>query len=262
MPSPKRTFQANANIWLTLPEKLAWTRMKSLIKNIPFLSDTMYKALFWLRENTLIQEGKGNLIQNRGARIEHCHINIQGNHNQLFFSPGCSIRNCQIEVIGDYHQLWIDSGVILTQSILWFEDHHCQIKIGLNSTMQRNGHIAVTEPFRKIEIGTDCMFSFDVDIRNGDSHSIIDIETGKRINWAKDIIIGNHVWLGAKTEILGGAEIGDNSIIGIGSLVNGKIPADCIAVGSPARVAKSGFTWQSTRILEGDPFSDRNEGSV
>lgn len=236
--------------------------MKSFIKKIPLLSDFLYQAMFWLRENTIIQEGKGNFIQSRGARIENCQINIKGNYNQLFFSPGCSIRNCQIDITGDYHQLWINTGVILTQSILWFEDHHCQINIGANSTMQRNGHIAVTEPYRKIEIGTDCMFSFDVDIRNGDSHSIVETETGRRINWAKDIIIGNHVWLGAKTEILGGAEIGENSIIGIGSLVNGKIPSHSIAVGSPARVAKSGFTWQSDRILKGDPYSMKNEGSV
>jgi acetyltransferase-like isoleucine patch superfamily enzyme len=50
----------------------------------------------------------------------------------------------------------------------------------------------------------------------GDSHSILNLETGKRVNWAKDIQIGRHVWLGAKTKILGGAEIGENAIIGIG----------------------------------------------
>lgn len=177
-----------------------------------------------------------------------------GNGNQLRFAPGSSIRDCQIEVLGDHHVLEIASGVILTQSILWFEDHHCRISIGEQTTMQRNGHIAVTEPHRSIDIGPRCMFSFDVDIRNGDSHSILELETGKRINWAKDIRIGAHVWLGAKTEILGGADIGENTIVGIGSLVNGPLPANCIAVGTPARVAKSGYTWNGERILDGDPF--------
>lgn len=230
--------------------------MKSQIKRIPFLSDIIYRFLFWLRENDLNINGKQNQIKTQGAQVENCQINIEGNGNELYFAPGSSVKNCHIEVIGDNHRLWIGSGVILTQSILWFEDHDCRITIGENSTMQRNGHIAVTEPHRKIEIGANCMFSFDVDIRNGDSHSIINQETGMRINWAKNIRIADHVWLGAKTEILGGADIGENSIIGIGSLVNGKIASNSIAVGSPARVAKSGFTWNSQRTLDGDPFQD------
>ncbi|MBP2659028.1 MAG: hypothetical protein H6Q69_2060 [Firmicutes bacterium] len=41
------------------------------------------------------------------------------------------------------------------------------------------------------------MFSHDVHIRNGDSHSIIDLQTKKRINFSKDIIIGDHVWIAA-----------------------------------------------------------------
>lgn len=186
--------------------------------------------------------------------MENCSIAINGSGNALFFAPGSSIRDCQIEIQGDFHQLWVGPGVILTQSILWFEDHHCRISIGEKTTMQRHGHIAVTEPYRKIEIGPECMFSFEVDIRNGDSHSIINLETGKRVNWAKDIQIGRHVWLGAKTEILGGAEIGENSIIGIGSMVNGKIDSNSIAVGTPAKVVKTGFSWQGERILEGDPY--------
>jgi acetyltransferase-like isoleucine patch superfamily enzyme len=52
---------------------------------------------------------------------------------------------------------------------------------------------------------------------------------------------------------MGGADIGENSIIGLRALVNGKIPANVIAVGSPARVAKTGFSWDSVRWKDGDP---------
>ena len=188
-----------------------------------------------------------------GAQIERCKIRMNGSGNRLYFAPGASVKDCLIEIQGDNHELWIESYVVLTQSTLWFEDHHCKISIGENSTMQRYGHIAVTEPFRKIEIGKNCMFSFNVDIRNGDSHTLFEIENQKRINWAKDIKIGNHVWLGAHCQILGGADVGDNTTIGIRSLVNGKIAANSIAVGSPARVAKSGFNWDSVRWKENDP---------
>lgn len=50
--------------------------------------------------------------------------------------------------------------------------------------------------------------------------------------------IGSNVWLGANVTICPGAVIGDNSIIGAGSVVVGDIPANSIAVGNPCRVIK------------------------
>jgi len=43
-------------------------------------------------------------------------------------------------------------------------------------------HIAVTEN-SKVLIGEDCMLANDIDIRTGDSHSVIDMETGERLNF-------------------------------------------------------------------------------
>jgi maltose O-acetyltransferase len=52
------------------------------------------------------------------------------------------------------------------------------------------------------------------------------------------VTIGNNVWLGGSVTILPGAVIGDNCIIGAGSVVSGEIPTDSIAVGNPCRVVK------------------------
>jgi len=227
--------------------------LKTLIKRIPLLRKLIYQSLLWFRENTVGINGAGNKIIADGAQLERCRININGSGNSLHFAPGCSVKDCQIEIIGDNHILVVKENVVLTQSILWFEDHNCTISIGAGTTMQRNGHIAVTEPFRKIMIGNDCMFSFSVDIRNGDSHTIYNKADNTRVNWAKDIQIGNHVWLGAYSQVIGGADIGQDSIIGIRSLVNKKIPNSSIAVGIPARAVKSGFSWDSVRWKNGDP---------
>ncbi len=229
--------------------------LKDLLKSLPFLRKAIYRFLLWFRENELVVHGSKNQIQTEGAQLERCRIRIQGSGNQLHFAPGSSVKDCQIEVIGNNHTLRIEEDVVLTQSIVWFEDHDCVISIGKGTTMQRNGHIAVTEPHRKIAIGENCMFSFQVDIRNGDSHTIYNAENGKRVNWAKNVRIGRHVWLGAHTQIIGGADIGENSIIGIRSLVNTKIGGDSIAVGIPARVVKTGFSWDSKRWTDGDPVS-------
>lgn len=52
----------------------------------------------------------------------------------------------------------------------------------------------------------------------------------------KRIKIGNNIWFGESCTILKGVTIGDNCIIGIGSIVTKDIPANSVAVGSPAKV--------------------------
>lgn len=54
----------------------------------------------------------------------------------------------------------------------------------------------------------------------------------------KEIHIGKNVWIGARANILPGVTIGDNAVIGTGSVVTKDIPAHAVAVGNPARVIK------------------------
>lgn len=60
----------------------------------------------------------------------------------------------------------------------------------------------------------------------------------KGLEYAHPIRIGNNVWIGAQSCVLPGVTIGDNSIIGAGSIVTKDIPANVIAVGNPCRVIK------------------------
>lgn len=50
--------------------------------------------------------------------------------------------------------------------------------------------------------------------------------------------IGNNVWLGYGVLVLPGVTIGENSIVGAGSVVTKDIPPNSIAAGNPARVLK------------------------
>jgi acetyltransferase-like isoleucine patch superfamily enzyme len=54
----------------------------------------------------------------------------------------------------------------------------------------------------------------------------------------RQVIIGENVWLGSNVDVLLGVKIGDNSVIGAGSIVVDDIPAYCVAVGNPAKVIK------------------------
>ncbi|MDO4248572.1 MAG: sugar O-acetyltransferase [Neisseria sp.] len=56
---------------------------------------------------------------------------------------------------------------------------------------------------------------------------------------AKPITIGNNVWIGAHSIILGGVSIGDDCVIAAGSLVTKDIAAGSLAMGSPCKVVRS-----------------------
>lgn len=58
------------------------------------------------------------------------------------------------------------------------------------------------------------------------------------LEYGKPIKIGNNVWIGGNIIVLPGVTIGDNSVIGAGSVVNKDIPANVVAVGNPCKVIK------------------------
>jgi len=59
------------------------------------------------------------------------------------------------------------------------------------------------------------------------------------LEYAKPITVGNNVWFGGNVIVLPGVTIGDNTIIGAGSVVTKDIPSNVIAVGNPCKVIKS-----------------------
>ena len=54
----------------------------------------------------------------------------------------------------------------------------------------------------------------------------------------KKILIKKNAWIGAQVSILPGVTIGENAIVGTGSIVTKDIPDNAVAVGNPARVIK------------------------
>ena len=131
----------------------------------------------------------------------------------------------------------------------WIEGNNSSLKIGAHTSMTQIVHINVQEDNMSIELGKDCMLSNNIIIRSSDSHPIYVIESGKRINSAKPVQIGNHVWIAPKTTIAKGSVIGDGSIIGSNTLVTKEIPANSLAVGMPARVVKTNVKWTRERIV-------------
>ncbi len=192
--------------------------------------------------------GRNNLIRTWGALLNKVDFDVQGSNNIIVIKSGCVINGTRFMLRGSGHRVIIGSNCCFVRGgSIWFEDSDCQLLINDNTTMEE-AHIALTEPGSRVEVGKDCMIAYDVDIRCGDSHSIIDLSTGQRINYAKDVKIGDHVWLAAHVQVLKGVTIGSNSIIAIRSVVTKDVSPDSIAAGIPAEVIKTNVTWDRQRI--------------
>lgn len=137
------------------------------------------------------------------------------------------LSNSSLTVNGNFHFL---SGVhlIIRENAKMsigsgYINRHCKIKC-----------------FHNISIGHNVAISENVSIWDSDVHEVI--RNGSEI--MKPIKIGNHVWIGTNAIILKGVNIGDNSIIAAGSVVNRDIPKNCLAAGNPARVIKENIIWK------------------
>lgn len=88
---------------------------------------------------------------------------------------------------------------------------------------------------QQIKIGRHCLLGHHLFIVDKNEHRVTRHEVAPA---AAPVVIEDRVWIGAHTIILPGVCIGRNSAIGAGSVVTRDIPANCLAVGNPARVLR------------------------
>lgn len=179
------------------------------------------KVKLWLRNKVRCQEGNNIIILGR-TRIRACNISLKGHGCSLTLNSGVNLRGVKIEIDGK----------------------DCHVFIGANSVFGENTYLSCRERNVNLAIGNDCMFSRNRKIMTSDGHDII--KDGVRINHAKSITIGDRVWLADGVVVLKGGDIGNDSVIGINSIVTNKINENTVAVGCPAREVSRDVSWNTT----------------
>lgn len=89
---------------------------------------------------------------------------------------------------------------------------------------------------RLVQIGDGCQIGSYACLMDNDYHSV---EDRNKPGESRPIVLGRNVWLGVRVIVLKGVTIGENAVIGAGSVVTKDIPADCVAAGVPARVIRT-----------------------
>lgn len=185
--------------------------------------------------------------------IDGVRINMGGRGNVVTILSRRMLINVEIDIDGDDNEVTIGTNAHYIKDLFVFMGNRYNnrsLHIGDNATIY-GARIFVEEDGRSVKIGNDALISDEVLIENSDGHVILDHD-GKVINQSKrDLVIGDHVWIGRRASVMKNVSIGSNSIVGAASVVTGKeFPENSIICGNPARVIKKVDGWSREMFNE------------
>ncbi len=211
--------------------------------------EKIFSCIYRLIGRNKFHVTKGNKLIVGNAFMKKCSINIQGHNNIVMIESGLTrLSNSHLSILGNNCQIIIGKGSNIKHCYFNIEDDNGQIILKNHVTIHGLTELNVIEG-TNIIIGNDCLFSANISFRTGDSHSILDNISGRRINPSANITIGNHVWIGQGVRVLKGVSIGDNSVVAMGSLITkNDFPSNSVIGGIGGKVLKTNIDWTSKRI--------------
>lgn len=204
---------------------------------------------FVYRLRTIIERHSYNFGHNtitiKSVRVKTL-VQVRGDGNTVDAFPQSVLKRAKIFIQGNNNKVIIKESAYLEGTVVHIEDNNCLIEIG-EHTFVGPSHLACTENDSCIIIGKNCMFSSNIYVRTGDSHSIID-NNGNRINPAASVIVGDHCWIGEGAKIMKGVHLQNDTIVASGAIVTRSFSSNCILAGNPAKVIRENVNWDKHRF--------------
>lgn len=168
---------------------------------------------------TFYHNNKYNRIAS-GTRVFYKSSIINAVRNGVIIGENCTIGRTRY----GYH-----AGMPFYTTLL-NDGEKSYIKIGRNCRI--NGAYIHARDF--IEIGNNCVIATGVNIIDSNAHIVNSSDRTKGQDIPEGILIHNNVWIGLNVTILKGTVIGNNCVIGAGSVVKGCFEDNSIIQGNPA----------------------------
>ena len=172
--------------------------------------------------------------------------NIEVGKN-AFINYNCTIIDVGKVVIGENCQIAPNVSIYTAGHPVHPATRNTAYEYGIDITIGNNvwiGGNTVIMP--GVHIGDNCQIAPNVSIYTA-GHPVHPATRNTAYEYGIDITIGNNVWIGGNTVIMPGVRIGDNVVIGAGSIVTKDIPAWTVAAGNPCRVIR--------KITEADRYT-------
>jgi acetyltransferase-like isoleucine patch superfamily enzyme len=212
-----------------------------------------------LRELKPYSDEKGNVVIYEGKLPPETKVDVKfrGTGNVLTVAKDAKVVELTVDFAGDDGKVVIGGTpkprIGLRLGIR--AGHSSVVTVGSNIGCETKMFISASEG-ASVTIGDDCMISSGIELRTDDSHAIYDVRSGKRVNPARSIHIGEHVWLGKSVIVMGGVSIGSGSVIGFRSIVTKNVPNNAVAAGAPARVVRRDIAWERPMVAYRVPGLD------
>lgn len=175
--------------------------------------------------------------------------------NFYYRSLGVKLRGYvwmrQIEIPRNFNEIEIEVAVALDRGVVLLCSGEAQpqpkIYIGTQTYINRNTFIDAS---LSVVIGRQCAIGPNCYITDHDHSCEANLPPLEQPLISKPTYIGDRIWLGANVTVLKGVTIGNDAVIGAGSVVTKDIPAGAIAVGVPAKVIR--YKHPTTKALDAE----------
>ena len=182
------------------------------------------------------QRDKRNMLAGELYRASSAELTMERRRAQMMLARYNAITDGEpdllLSLLRDLMGSVGDGTVIMPQFTC---DYGYNIRLGLNVFINYHCIFLDCAP---IDIGNDVQVGPAVQLYTA-QHPLEAEVRRSGLESARSIRIGNDVWIGGGAVILPGVTIGDRSVVGAGSVVVHSVPADCVAVGNPARVVRT-----------------------
>lgn len=181
------------------------------------------------------------------------------------FSKGCKISSDDLFEGNNYISGWVKNCQIGRGTYImdgcWFQNcqigRYCSIASEVKMVARRGhptrGFVSTSPAFHLAEALVETYVSenaYDPYERAGEGEK----------QW--DAVIGNDVWIGTRTMLIGGIHVGDGAIIGAGSVVTKDVPPYAVVAGSPAKIIRYRFEEEQIEALQAVKWWNREESWI